>query len=193
MDQPTVEDNSNEVMIDFPTSKDAPRMSIFGDLDVTGVDDDPFSVKDGVYRTRLADVKIMDREQDGGKNFSFSYKIEDTDAGIYNGRRVQAFFVMPNLAAYPAGTKITDLDEDDQQKVLRLRNHIRLAFGLSEDQISGFDPKQDGIGSIVYCTVKTNPDKEDPDKKYVNITKVESERSFEEKMAESESAFNTEF
>ncbi len=167
-------------------------MSIFGDLDVTGVDDDPFAVKDGVYRTKLVDVKIMDRD-DGGKNFSFSYKIEDTDAGIYNGRRVQAFFVMPSLAAYPAGTKITDLDEDDQQKVLRLRNHIRLAFDLAEEQISSFDPKQDGIGQVVYCTVKTNPDKENPEKKYVNITKVESEASFNAKMADSANGFGSEF
>lgn len=165
-------------------------MSIFGDLDVTGVDDDPFSVKDGVYRTKLVDVTVKDKE-DGSKGFSFSYKIEDDDAGIYNGRRVQAYFVMPSLSSYPAGTKITDLEEDDQQKVLRLRNHIRLAFGLAEEEISGFDPKQDGVGKVVYCTVKTTADKDDADKKYVNIRKVESEDSFNDKMAQAGNQFGS--
>jgi len=167
-------------------------MSIFGDLDVTGVDDDPFSVKDGVYRTRCVDVVMKDRD-DNTRSFSFKYKIEDESAGIYNGRQVQAFFIMPDLTSYPAGTKLSDLVEDDQQKVLRIRHHIRLAFDVSEDNLSIFDPKKEGVGRIVYVTVKTNPDKEDPDKKYVNITKVQSERLYNEKMEESGSAFGNDF
>lgn len=167
-------------------------MSIFGDLDVTGVDDDPFSVKDGVYRVRCADVTMKDRD-DNTKSFSFKYKIEDESAGIYNGRQVQAFFIMPDLTAYPAGTRITDMSEDDQQKVLRIRNHVRLAFDVPEDELSTFDPKKDGVSRIVYVTVKTNPDKEDRDKKYVNITKIQSERLYNEKMEESGSAFGSDF
>lgn len=167
-------------------------MSIFGDLDVTGVDDDPFSVKDGTYRARCTDVSSKDRD-DNSKTYSFKYKIEDEDAGIYNGRQVQAFFGMPDLASYPAGTRITDMSEDDQQKVLRIRHHIRNAFDVPEAELSGFDPKKDGVSRIVYVTVKTNPDKEDPDKKYVNITKIESERRFTEKMQEAGSSFGDDF
>jgi hypothetical protein len=183
---------TSPVQIDFPDNKEGPRMSIFGDLDVTGVDDDPFSVKDGTYRARCTDVSMKDRD-DNTKSFSFKYKIEDEDAGIYNGRQVQAFFLMPDLAQYSAGTKITDMAEDDQQKVLRIRHHIRLAFDVPEAELNMFDPKKDGTGKIVYVTVKTNPDKEDPDKKYVNITKIESERSFHEKMQEADSSFSSEY
>lgn len=167
-------------------------MSIFGDLDVTGVDDDPFSVKNGTYRARCVDVSMKDRD-DNTKSFSFKYKIEDEDAGIYNGRQVQAFFIMPDLNQYPAGTKVADMSEDDQKAVLRIRYHIRMGFDVPEAELNKFDPKQDGVGRIVYVTVKTNPDKEDPDKKYVNITKIESERSFMEKMQEAGNSFGDDF
>jgi hypothetical protein len=192
VDSQLVPEDNKTVMIDFPDNKEGPRMSIFGDLDVTGVDDDPFSVKDGTYRARCVDVSVKDRD-DNTKSYSFKYKIEDDSAGIYNGRQVQAFFLMPDLNAYSAGTKIVDMSEDDQQKVLRIRHHIRNAFDVPETELNSFDPKQDGVSSIVYVTVKTNSDKEDPDKKYVNITKIESERRFSEKMADAGSSFSAEY
>jgi hypothetical protein len=184
VDSQLVPEDNKKVVVDFPDKKEGPRMSIFGDLDVQGVDDDPFSIKNGTYRARCVDVSAKDRD-DNTKSYSFKYKIEDESAGIYNGRQVQAFFIMPDLAKYSAGTKIEDMEEDDQQQVLRIRYHIRKAFDVPESELNSFDPKQDGVSRIVYVTVKTNADKSDPEKKYVNITKIESERSFDEKMAES--------
>lgn len=167
-------------------------MSIFGDLDVTGVDDDPFAVKDGVYRVRCVDYK-SDKKEDGTSTHEFKYKIEDPDAGMYNGRQVRAFFGMPDLNLYPAGTKIMDMNEGDQDKVIRLRRHIRTGYDVPEADITSFDPKSDAIGKILYAKVKTNPDKNDPNKKYVNIQDIESERSFDEKQADAAGSFGSDF
>lgn len=150
-------------------------MSIFGELDVNDVDDDPFKIDAGTYRSLVLDA--FESEKDGSHAFIIKYAI-DEPGSEFDKKRLQSFFPMPDLTGIRS---MSDLSFEDADKIKRLRRHLRLGFDIPEAELNDVAPSQ-LKGQHVYLTVKINTDKTDPDKKYTNIVKAESERLFGEKV-----------
>ena len=157
-------------------------MSLFGELDVAGVNDDPFFIDDGTYPAVCLEMK--QGEKNGNKYVSIRWKVQEPGSQ-FDGRTPQNYFAMPDLNGV---TSMDDLSVEDQDKIKRLRRCVRLAFDVPEDRISSITPA-DVVGRKVYITIKNNADKEDPTKMYTNVVDWKSEEAFSEQAKQ----FDTDF
>lgn len=156
-------------------------MSIFGNLDVKDVNDDPFFVADDTYEAVCLEMKQGEKNGDG--YFSFNWQI--TQPGEFHNRRLSNYFSMPDLEGV---TSMDQLSSEDQDKIKRLRRCIRLAFDVPEEKIGEFTPAE-AQGREVYITVKNTVDKQDSSKKYTNVIDWKSAAAFSEQA----SKFDVEF
>lgn len=153
-------------------------LSIFGDLDVTNMNDDPFYVAPDTYKVMCTEA-VWRETKDGGKALSITYLISQP-GGEFDGKRLQDFFPMPQLNGR---TKMEELDPDERNQIARMRRRIRTGWDIPEEELNSVQVST-LVNQVLYLTVAEKKDKEDPTKTFTNIVKSESEAAFNERASE---------
>lgn len=145
-------------------------MSLFGDVDAADVPDDPFYVAPDTYLCVLSEASIVQPNDDTkAPGLALKWVIEDEDSD-YVGQNISDWH---NI--YSAEF-ISDHDVSEAQ-VRRSRSNMKkrlLDIGVAEEDLNTIHENLDElVGITAYVTTKETKDKNDPDKVWVNITKVE--------------------
>ena len=142
--------------------------NLFGGVDAAEVPDDPFYVAPDTYLCILSEASIVET-QAGGKGLSLKWVIEDEDSD-YVGQNISDWH---NIYW---DEYISDHDVSEAQ-VRRSRSNMKkrlLDIGVAEEDLNEIHNNLDDlVGITAYVTTVETPDKNDPDKKWVNIRKVE--------------------
>lgn len=143
-------------------------MGLFGDLDASDVPENPFYVAPGSYNCVLSEASIVPKKDGSGVGLALKWVIEDEDSE-YNGNNLSDWF---NI--YP------DITEDEvtpniRKDMGRLRQRLT-QMGLTTEEMNDLTEEGNlenliGLHAVVSC--KETVDKNDPDTKYTNITKVD--------------------
>lgn len=148
-------------------------MGLFGDQDAAEVSDNPFYVAPDVYLSILTDLTLRTSKDGEKKGLSFQWTIEEED-NEFNGQTISEW----------VNVYLSDDDAPDATALRRDRARMKsrlAAVGFSneqmnelvdEDGIFNEDLAKEFIGTVRYVQVTETPDKNDPDKKYTNITKI---------------------
>lgn len=143
-------------------------MGLFGDVDAADVPNDPFYVAPDTYLCVLAEATLQDT-QAGGQGLSLKWVIEDEDSDYY-GNNISDWHNVYS-AEFLAEHDVSDAN------VRRSRSNMKkrlLDLGVTEDEMDTIHENLDTlVGKTAYITTVETPDKNDPDKKWVNIRKVE--------------------
>lgn len=150
-------------------------MGLFGDIDATEVSDNPFYVAPDKYKCVLTEASLMEKKDQSGYGLSLKWVIEEEDSE-YDGMNLSEW-----LNVWPNG--LSDEEQSDPKvKAAMSRTKQRLVqMGLDNDQMNTLldDDNLDLlVGMEAYVEVVETTDKNDPDKKYSNVRKVE--RIFED-------------
>lgn len=142
------------------------KLSLFGEVDVAEVPDDPFHVDDGTYLTALTEVKAIQTNSDGQDKLVLKFSI--LDEGEFYGNSVQDY---KNF--YPEATQEEiEANTDMKKDLARLKQRL-LSIGVPvEDMGSFMENHEEYLQNEYYVTVRNTPDKADPDKTYRNVTFV---------------------
>lgn len=159
-------------------------LSIFGDLDVSDMNDDPFYVAPDTYRVMCTEAAWRETKE-GGRALALNYQITQP-GNDFDGKRLQDFFPMPDLKGR---TSLSELTADEKDQIARMRRRIRTGWDVPEEELNSVKVST-LVNTTLYLTVKENADKTDPSKKYTNIVKSESEAAFSERASEMGSSFD---
>ncbi len=142
--------------------------NLFGGQDASEIPDDPFYVAPDTYQCILSEASIVDT-QTGGKGLSLKWVIEDEDSD----------FVGNNISDWHNIYWDEYLSDHDvsEANVRRSRSNMKkrlLDLGVSEEDMETIHENLDDlVGITAYITTVETKDKNDPDKTWVNIRKVE--------------------
>lgn len=140
-------------------------MGLFGEIDASEVPENPFYVAPGTYPCVLTEINRVEKKDGSGEGVSIKWVIEDEDSE-YNKQNLQDWF---NI--YPDITE-EEVTPNIRKDMARLRQRLT-QMGLTTVQMNAFlEEKDEYIGMKAYVTCKETPDRNDPDTKYTNITKV---------------------
>lgn len=151
-------------------------MSLFGDMDIDEIGDDPFAIAPNTYPAIVTDCYI--KEKDGDKAFIIKWKIQEP-GDEYDGMSVMEYFAM-----VPEGTKWADLSGDEKKRQKFFKKRLREAFDLTTEEMGEFKP-EDAKGLEAMITVKTN---NGSGKNFTNVVSALSMRLYNEQNPSSEMA-----
>lgn len=160
--------------------------SIFGDLDLSSVPDDPWFTAAGTYWAFCTDA-LMKENDSGQLQLIFSWTIDEPD-NDYHGNTLKEYYSL-----FP-GKKWEDYTPDEKKVTKFLKRRLRRGFDLSEEQINTVSPS-DLQGNGAFITVKANEGKGDnAGRKFSNVQDAVCKRVFDEEREQlSESASNSSF
>lgn len=153
-------------------------MGIFGDLDVSDIPDNPFYIAPNTYWCVCTGADRYER--DGQESLVIKWAIDEPDSE-YHGNNISRWFSMPDLE----GRSWADLDSDEKKALKFLKFMLRRGFDLSEEEIDSVS-NDDLVGKEMYVTTVVTPDKENPEKEYVNVRDVVCKRLFDEQRGNTE-------
>ena len=129
-------------------------MSIFGDMDMDSVPDNPYDTEPGTYEANVYDVEVKPTKAGDKTGMYIYYKI---DGGDFDGNTLQEFKEIPQ----PKDPKNPTADEKKTASWLKMR---LVSLGVPSNRLNSLDPK-DLIGTPVTVTIARNGE-------YTNIQKV---------------------
>lgn len=143
-------------------------MGLFGDNDVADIPDNPFYVAPGSYEAVLTEAKVQETKDKTGTALAFKWVIEDEDSD-YKGQNVSDWNpIFPDITR-------DEIDQKIRASMSRTKSRL-IQMGIAEEDMDSLTEPEalaDLIGLHATITVKESADKNDPDVKYTNITKVE--------------------
>jgi hypothetical protein len=141
--------NNDDLLDEAMTDNDA---GFFADLGLDEAPDNPNYVPDGKYHAFLHGVKPFTKDVDGEKKkkLIFSYKIDDPNAGAYNGKKVDVW---------------RDANKDDEPDTKAWLKRDLKALGVPEGQMRGLK-FSDIQGERVLIKIKNNNG-------YTNVNAIE--------------------
>jgi beta-glucosidase/6-phospho-beta-glucosidase/beta-galactosidase len=139
-------------------------MGLFGNVDIADIPDDPFFVPQDTYLCVLSEASIITTNS-GGQGFSIRWTIDEEDSD-YNAMNIGDWFnIYPDVDA-------EDLTQQQKRTLSNLKKRL-IDLGITPEDMDSIDENlSDLVGITAYVTVKNSVDKNDPDKKYTNVTKV---------------------
>lgn len=157
---------NNDDLLDEAMSDD--DAGFFADLGLDEAPDNPNYVPDGKYHAYLFGVKPFTKRTDEGdqKKLIFTYKIDDPNAGPYNGKKIDVW------------RDANKTDEPD--KKAWLKRDLK-TLGVPEGRIKGLR-FSDIIGERVLIKVKNNNG-------YTNVNAIDPDREGGSAKANSEPDF----
>lgn len=147
-------------------------MSLFGDLDVNEIPDDPNYVEAGIYCTTVTEAKFLrDKDTDEVKSLLIKYTIDEPENDWHHSSITEFY-------QYPL----------DKKKASWLMKRLTQGLGYSKDEAGEADP-EDFVGKIVYVKVKNNPgvNKAGESVTYTNVADAWNPDLWAEKQEESAS------
>lgn len=160
-------DNTKEIKELEQREQDKKTMSIFGDLDVNNVSDDPNAIEPNTYWMIATDAKIIERKSDGKPSLVVTWQI-DEPGSEFHGKKTQDWLTVnptPEL-------DWSQLDPKVKNGLKYTKQRMRKAFDFSEAEMNGLNPS-DLVGKGAYVTLKKNGD-------YTNIVNALSKRLYDE-------------
>lgn len=140
-------------------------MGLFGGLDATEVADDPFYVAPDKYQCILTEANRVEKKDGSGEGLSFKWVIDDEDSEFYQNSVSDWFNIYPEAS---------ELTPDIKKANARLKQRL-IQMGLSNAQMDVLlddDNLDELIGMTAYVDIVESTDKNDPDKKYINVRRV---------------------
>lgn len=156
-------------------------MSIFDEIDIDEIPEDPFYVAPNTYWSVCTDCKKAKFKEDSEDVFfQITWTIDEPD-NEYHGKNLQESYKL-----YP-GKKKSDLTPKEIQGLTYLKRRLRRGFDLSEEEMTSVEPSE-LIGRGAYVTSVVNPGKgESAGKSFVNVREAVCKRIFDEEKQESDS------
>jgi hypothetical protein len=143
-------------------------MGLFGELDAAEISDNPFYVAPDVYKCILAEANRVQKKDLTGEGISFKWVIEDEESDYYGSNVSDWLNIYPDVSGDEVTPKI-------KQSNARLKSRLQ-EMGLSAEEMDVLldeDNLENLVGMVAYVTVSESHDKNDPDKVYTNVRKVE--------------------
>jgi hypothetical protein len=143
-------------------------MGLFGELDAAEISDNPFYVAPDVYKCILAEANRVQKKDFTGEGISFKWVIEDEESDYYGSNVSDWLNIYPDVSGDEVTPKI-------KQSNARLKSRLQ-EMGLSAEEMDVLldeDNLENLVGMVAYVTVSESHDKNDPDKVYTNVRKVE--------------------
>lgn len=138
-------------------------MQAFSELDWESVPEDPFDIPEGSYVcfVKSADFKVT---RDGTKRgLAINYAIEQPEE--FSGLNISEWKNFPQI------TDPRNITPDEQRALTWLKQRLR-SLDIPNDRIATFTPA-DVIGLRVLVGVVKTQDRNDPDRQYTNVRRVE--------------------
>jgi hypothetical protein len=162
-------------------------MSIFGDMDVDDIPEDPYYVAPNTYWCLCTEAKFTKFDKDfdpmADTFLSITWTIDEPDSE-YHTKNLQQLFKV-----YPSKSK-DDLTAKEIQGLSYLKRLLRRGFDLSESEIASVEPSE-LVSSGAYVTSVVNEGKNDnAGKKFINVKDAVSKRIFDEEASESSNVVN---
>ena len=152
-------------------------MSIFGDLDTTEIDDNPFYTKPDTYWAVCTDAVQKFNEESNLTQIVITWTIDEPD-NEYHGNNVQEYYSL-----FPEhGGDWSRYSPDEKKATKWLMRRLRRGFDLSESELQGLEYSQ-LIGKGAFITLKESKGKEgtrNAGKTFVNVVDALSKRLYEE-------------
>jgi hypothetical protein len=152
-------------------------MSIFGDMDVDDIPEDPYYVAPSTYWAVCTEAKYTRFEGNDNTFLQIVWTIDEPDNEYHTKNLQETYKVFP-------GKSKSDLTPKEIQGLSYLKRRLRRGFDLSESEIQEVVPSE-LVGTGAYVTSKINPDRNDSTKKYVNVSDAVCKRLFEEEDSDS--------
>jgi hypothetical protein len=153
--------------------------SVFGDLDMDNVRDDPWLVDANVtYRTIVTESNTTDKVDDDGntvRTWKWTYHVDD-ESSDFHGMPIR------ERHSYFLGErgKWENLNAKEKLQLSLLYDRLRKAFDYTKSDLPTVKT-EDLIGKVVYVTTVNNESKrEGDDRKFTNVRTALSERLFQE-------------
>lgn len=143
-------------------------LGLFGEQDAADISDNPFYVQPDVYQCVLTEANRVQKKDFSGEGISFKWSIEDEESD-YFGSNISDW-----LNIYPDVTDV-DITPKIKQSNARLKSRLQ-EMGLSANEMDVLldDDNLEGlVGLTAHITVSETHDKNEPDKVYTNVRKVE--------------------
>lgn len=143
-------------------------MGLFGELDAAEVSDNPFYVAPDVYQCILAEANRVQKKDGSGEGISFKWVIEDEESDYFGSNVSDWLNIYPEVTGDDVTAKI-------KQSNARLKSRLQ-EMGLSAiemDVLLDDDNLEMLVGMAAHVTVSESHDKNEPDKVYTNVRKVE--------------------
>lgn len=155
--------------------------SVFGDIDINDVSDDPFGVAESTYFCVCTDSKIEEKEETGARMLIIVWTI-DQPGSEYDRNKLTERYQLPIK-----GVRAEDQEPEVKKSLKWLKLRLRKGFDLSETDMARFN--QDCgmlVGKEAYVTTKNNSGENAEGEKrvYANVKSVMSPREYKEKNAE---------
>lgn len=145
--------------------------SIFGGMDIEGINDDPFFIAPNTYWAVCTEAKIQ--EKDGNQALIIVWQIDEPDSE-YNGNTVREFYRL-----FP-GRQFDELDAKEKKSVKFLLRRLRQGFDCSEEERANITPSELVGRSAYITTTVTDGTDANEGKQFTNVGKALCKRLFEE-------------
>lgn len=150
--------------------------SLFGDMDVANISDDPFEVAPNTYWCICTESFVKVKEGDDGEditNLVVKWQIDDPESEYHHNTLTEWYRLFP-------GKKLEDLDPEEKKKMKFLKRRLRRGFDLSEEEMQKLRPSQlIGEGAFVTVVVKEGTGA-NAGKSFTNVQDAMSKRLYEE-------------
>lgn len=156
-------------------------MSVFGDLDMTKVKDNPFVVGEDTYPAVCTDIKVYSSREEGGPDsVVFHWKIDDP-GNKYHGKTLKKYYTL-FTKPFEEYTDDPETIGKYEEQAAFLNMLLRDGFDLSQEEIVNLESWSELLGSRMYLKVVNNEGTgRNEGKTFSNINMVMSERRYEEK------------
>lgn len=143
-------------------------MGLFGDIDANEIPEDPFFVEDGTYLAVLTEVKSVEKKDGSGHGLAFTWVINEEDSEFNENQLRDWKNYYPELTE----DEVTKEIKADLSRLKQRLNQIGVADEEMNDEnfVEAILPQY--VGTEAYVTVKNSTAKDDPNKKYRDITFV---------------------
>lgn len=140
---------------------------LFGELDATQVEENPFYVAPDTYKCVLTEANKVEKKDGSGYGLSFKWVIEDEDSDFYGNSISDWKDIFPGITA-------DQITPEVKRKFSFLKQRLT-EMGLSPSEMNNLledDNLSQLIGMVAFVEVTETIDKNDPDRKYTNVRKV---------------------
>jgi len=158
-------------------------MSIFGDLDTTQVNDDPFFVKPDTYFAVCTDAEVKVSElpsSNEGNHVTqlvITWNINEPDNEFHGKKQIEYFSLFPERQGV-----WENYTPEEKTATKWLKRRLRRGFDLSESEMDSVNPS-DLQGREAFITLKATQGKEgtkNAGRTFINIADAVSKRLYEE-------------
>lgn len=156
-------------------------MSIFGNLDTSTIDDNPFYTKPDTYWAFCTDA-VEKTNEDGQVQLVLTWTIDEPD-NEYHHNNVQEYYGLWKDKDWE------DYTADEKKQTKFLMRRMRRGFDLSESELQNVEYSE-LIGKGAYITLKETKGKEgtkNAGKSFINVFDAVSKRLYDEEKGTSDS------